>query len=275
MMADKVDVDLTGVPQTLLLPLIGRAIFSQTPYSPIHDERAVKLTQTLNYDFDALLKRIGNAPTLWWIARAYHFDEAIKAFLKLHPRATIVNLGAGLETAFYRVDNGSLTWIDLDLPEVIELRKKLLPIPNNRVHYLAKSALDYAWMEDVKQYGNDVFFFAGGFFMYFQEEQVKSLFIHMADQFPNAHVIFDALQKRVLDYANIMLKKAAMEGAVLKWSIEDGREMEKWSPKIKLVSQFPYFKDIKTHYAFPLITKMKMFFYDYFDRHGIIHLRFS
>jgi O-methyltransferase involved in polyketide biosynthesis len=50
------------------------------------------------------------------------------AFLSNHPRSvTIVNLGAGLDTGFYRVDNGFIQWIDVDLPEVIELRKTVIP----------------------------------------------------------------------------------------------------------------------------------------------------
>jgi O-methyltransferase involved in polyketide biosynthesis len=64
--------DLNGVPQTLLLPLIGRAKFSLEAYSPIKDEKAVELVNSINYDFDNLLKNV-NYQTLFWMARAYHF----------------------------------------------------------------------------------------------------------------------------------------------------------------------------------------------------------
>lgn len=173
MNTDKVDIQLKGIPQTLLLPLIGRAKWCELPYSPIRDDRVLKLKQSINYNFDALEKKLTTNASWWWMARAYHFDEAIKNYLIAHPHATIVNLGAGLETAFYRVDNGLLNWVDLDVPEVIDLREKLLP-PPTRVRYIAKSILDYSWMDDVKELGTDVFFFAGGFFMYFTPQQVKS-----------------------------------------------------------------------------------------------------
>lgn len=90
------------------------------------------------------------------MARAYHFDKAIKEYLSKNPKVIIVNLGAGLKTAFYRVDNGTLKWVDLGLPEVISLREKLLPLtdPNPNI---AKSILDYTWMDDIKKLGNEFF----------------------------------------------------------------------------------------------------------------------
>jgi O-methyltransferase involved in polyketide biosynthesis len=271
----KVEIDLKGIPQTLLLPLIGRAKFSEESYSPFYDEKAIKLVSSLNYDFDNLLavKNVRQS-TLFWMARAYHFDEAIKTYLKEHPNAVIVNLGCGLDTAFNRVDNGKLSWIDIDLPEVIELRQKLLP-PTHREHYIAKSVLNFSWIDDVKKFGNELFFFAGGLFTYFTEDQVKSIFITMANRFPKAELIFDNISPKGLKYANNMLKKSDMKDALLQWSIYDGKKLEAWSPKIKVVSSQPYFKGIKSTLNFPLSLKAKMVLFDLFHRSGIIHLKFS
>ena len=271
---EKINIDLKGVPQTLLLPLLGRALFSKGKNPVIHDERAMLLVKSLDYDFDNLLKRVGGeSGTIWWIARAYQFDEAIKKYLKDHPTATIVNLGAGLETVFHRVDNGKLTWIDLDLPEVIQLRGKLLS-PIDRVHYIAKSILDYSWMDDIKKFGNELFFVAGGFFMYFTEQQVKSILLEMANRFPNAELVFDSIEKRGLKYANAMLTDVNMNSAVLKWGFDYGIELQQWSLKIKFISQIPYFKNIKMKYDFSFLTRIKMFFYDLSKKGGVIHIKF-
>lgn len=273
MAMNKTTIDLDGVPQTLLLPLFGRAKFSLEGNSPFYDERAVALVQSLNYDFDQLSKRIGGFQPLWWMARAYHFDEAIKKYLKSHPNATIINLGAGLETAFFRVDNGKLNWIDLDLPDVITLREKLLPAPN-RVHYIAKSIFDDSWMDDVKKFGEDYFFFAGGFFMYFTEAQVKDIFLKMAMHFPTAELIFDTISARGLKNANQMLQQAGMTNALLQWGISDSKVLENWSSKIKRLTQIPYFATIKTKFNWPLSMRLKMFFYDMVNEAGIVHLKF-
>lgn len=273
-MSDKIEIDLKGVPQTLLLPLIGRAKLSDTSFLPFHDQKSIEIANSLNYDFDRLLEvKNVKQTTLFWMARAYHFDEAIKAYLKLYPNAVIVNLGAGLDTAFNRVDNGQLTWIDIDLPEVIQLRKKILP-PTNREHYIAKSVLDYSWMDDVKKYGDNVLFYAGGLFMYFTEEQVKSIFMTMAAQFPQSELIFDNISPKGLAHANQMIEKAGMKNALLQWSVYDGKELEAWAPTIRLQAQMPYFNGIKSTFWFPLSYKITMYFFDFIHRSGIIHLKF-
>lgn len=271
-MTNKIDLDLKGVPQTLLLPLLGRAKFTQLPYSPLRDEQAVQLVNSLNYDFDQLTKRVGTV-TFFWMARAYHFDEAVKAFLKQHPDGVVVNLGAGLETAFSRVDNGRCTWVDLDLPEVISLREKLLP-PHERQHYIARSALDFSWMRDVKQYGSHFFFFAGGLFMYFAEDKMKSFLNEMAVQFPHSELIFDTISEKGLYYANKMFDQSDMKGVKLTWAIDDVNELTKWSSRLHILSSISFFNDIKSKYKFPLSQRVKMYLYDWFDKSRIVKLKF-
>jgi O-methyltransferase involved in polyketide biosynthesis len=269
---DKVEIDLHGVPQTLLLPLLGRATFSEKSYSPIRDERAVALVKTLNYNFKNLESKLGSS-LLFWIARAFHFDEAIKAYIKMYPHAVIVNLGCGLETAFYRIDNEKLTWVDIDLPEVIDLRRQLFP-SHERVHLLAKSILDYSWLDDVRQLGSEFLFLAGGVFMYFTETDIKLLLTEMAMRFPRSELVFDTLSKRGVYYANKMLARAAIDNAALQWGTDDAREMEGWSSNIRFVRRIPSFSTIKSSYPFPLRLRLKMYFLDLADKGGIIKLRF-
>ncbi|MGQ3889836.1 class I SAM-dependent methyltransferase [Legionella sp. CNM-1927-20] len=274
MHSKKVDFDLTGVPQTLLLPLIARAKFSQLPNPPLYDAQAIKFIQEINYDFDKLFAHIGYSTAVWMIARAYQFDEAIKAYLQKHPNATIVNLGAGLDTTFYRVDNTQLTWIDIDLPAVIKLRDQLLPPPNQRVHYLAASVLNLDWINAVKEMSERVFFLAGGLFMYFQQEQVQILLNNMAQQFPESELIFDAIPKVSLNNVNEILDEAEMHDAKLQWGLDYGYELEHWSSNIKLISQKTYFQPIKFKSSFPFFIRLRMLFFDLFKRGGIIHIKF-
>lgn len=269
----KLNIDLTGVPQTLLLPLLGRAVFSENKNSPIQDHQALKLVQSLNFDFQQLLQRIGPFTPMWWIARAYQFDRAVKKFLTTNPTAVIVNLGAGLDTAFERVDNGRLTWVDLDLPEVIDLRQKLLP-PPPRVHYLAKSLLDESWFEAVKEWGNKFFFFCGGVLTYFAPADVKKLLTQMAEHFPDSELIFDSVNHKTIHQANLMLRQSQIQGAQLKWAIDDPKELERWSDHIKVIDHRPYFKGLKIKYFSPSI-RWKMWLYDLTDRDGIIQIKFG
>ena len=88
----------------------------------LKDPRAVEIVDRLDYDFGDASRGAG-----WHAVRVATFDAAIRRFLARHPSGTVVALGEGLETQFWRVDNGRMRWISVDLPEALELRRKLLP----------------------------------------------------------------------------------------------------------------------------------------------------
>jgi len=103
-------LDLGGVEETLLVPLWGRAKISrESPYI-LDDTKAIELVEQLDYDFSRLDKSLGVLGNLLHAARAKHLDDKIRAYMAKHPKASVIDLGAGLDTAFYRVDNGSIHW---------------------------------------------------------------------------------------------------------------------------------------------------------------------
>ena len=272
-MEAKQPITLTGVPRTLLIPLMVRAQFSQDPASPIHDRLALELVNQINYDFEELARHTGDA-ALFMLARAWHFDRAIKAWLHRYPLGTVVNLGAGLDTTFYRINDPQVTWIDLDLPDIIQLRKSLLP-SSTQIHQIAKSILDFSWMEDVKKQNDPILFFAGGLFMYFTEAEVRRILTSMAENFPNSQLIFDNISTKGLYYANKMLRESDMPDAIMHWGLDDAEDLEEWSPYIRLLNQMPTYRGIKMMSGIPLGNRIKMFFYDFFDSSGITHLTFQ
>ena len=98
------------------------------------------------------------------------FDEGVRSFLAAHPKPTVVTLGAGLDGRFWRLDDGRVRWFDLDLPEVIALRRRFYgESPRNR--FLAKSILDFTWMKQpiVPETGGQVLILAEGLLHYFEE----------------------------------------------------------------------------------------------------------
>jgi len=187
---DTVKIKLSGVSQTLLIPLWSRAKISRDYSSLFYDAKAVELIEKIDYDFSTQDKAIPSYLPLLFVARAKQFDDKIRAYIRKHPRASVVNIGAGLDTTFYRVDNGSIHWYDLDLPAVINIRKQLLPEPD-RVKYIEKSLLDPSWCNDIKHTENGVFMIAGGLLRYFEEAQVRQLFLLLADNLPSGEIVFD------------------------------------------------------------------------------------
>jgi O-methyltransferase involved in polyketide biosynthesis len=181
---------LTGVPETLLLTL--RAQAAREPGGRFRDPKAIELVGAIDYPFAESFPQSGKRNGLIAL-RAAVFDREIEEFLREHPTGTIVALGEGLETHFWRVDNGQAQWLTVDLPESAELRTKLLP-PGDRQRILACSALDFRWMDEVDP-ANAVLIIAQGLLMYLEREQVHGLLAACAERFPGGGIVFDAIPK--------------------------------------------------------------------------------
>lgn len=179
--------------QSSLVTLYSRAKLTKENGSLLNDTKAIELVERIDYYFSLLEKSGPDFNFFTTAARAIQLDNKVKAYIKEHPHASVVNLGAGFETEFYRVDNGTINWYDLDLPEVIEVKKQLLP-ETDRMTYIAKSFLDPSWCQDVKT-ENGVFLIAGGLFRYFDEAKVRQFFSLLVDHLPGFEIVFEAESK--------------------------------------------------------------------------------
>ena len=65
------------------------------------------------------------------VARYYNMDEMTRTFLEAHHVCNIVNLGCGLETAYYRIGSKTAIFYEVDLPQVIEHRRRILGTGEN------------------------------------------------------------------------------------------------------------------------------------------------
>lgn len=122
--ASKERVDLTGVPETMLQTLYARAAYSKKQDPRFYDVKSLEIASWINYDFSAAEK--DTAMSSGVLARTVLLDRMVKDFIQAHPNCTIYNIAAGMDTRFWRVDNGIIHWIDVDLPETIAVRKKFL-----------------------------------------------------------------------------------------------------------------------------------------------------
>ena len=66
--------------------------------------------------------------------RAKMLDDRVRDFVEQHPDAVIVDLGAGLDSGFYRVDPPpSVDWYSVDLPGITALRDEVLHAPRTPI----------------------------------------------------------------------------------------------------------------------------------------------
>ncbi|WAJ44071.1 class I SAM-dependent methyltransferase [Mycobacterium sp. Aquia_216] len=184
----KEKVSLEGVSETALLTLSARATEARRPDALLDDPMAIALVDSIDYDF----AKFGR-PRQDIALRARLFDTQAVTYLAQHPAATVVALAEGLQTSFWRLDaalpEGQFRWLTIDLPEVIDVRTRLLPA-SPRVSVCAQSALDYSWMDSVDPSGG-VFITAEGLLMYLEPEQAMALIAQCASRFPGGRMIFD------------------------------------------------------------------------------------
>jgi O-methyltransferase involved in polyketide biosynthesis len=217
------------VAETLLIPLYNRAVESQRPDALIKDEKAVELVTQMSLDFSRARQiKMNELLNTMRIMFTREFDRYARDFLSHHPEAVVVHIGCGLDSRFERVDNGLVEWYDLDLPEVIELRRKLIGDEGERYHLLASSALEDAWLEAVKVHSPLPFLFlAETVFVYFEEAQVKSLVLRLRDQFPGAELVFDGWRPFEVWLGNRYLSGSQF-GGLMRWGFWRGEEIESW-----------------------------------------------
>ncbi len=247
-MPETSDQALSGVAETLLLPLYNRAMESQRPDAMLKDEKAVALVTQMQSDaamrhaFDRV-KQIPMTELLnvMRIMFTREMDCYARDFLSRHPQGVVVHIGCGLDSRFERVDNGQVQWFDLDLPGVIDLRRKSIGDEGERYHLLACSVHEDGWLEAVKVHPPHPFLFlAETVFVYFAEAQVKSLVLTLRDHFPGAELVFDGWRPFEVWLGNRYLSNSPFAG-LMQWSFWRGQEIEGWGDGIHLLDEWGFF----------------------------------
>ena len=241
-MSETTDQILSGVSETLLLPLYNRAIESQRPDAIIRDEKAVELVTQMRLDFSRVRQvRMSELPMAIRIIFTREFDRYARDFLARHPQAVVVHIGCGLDTRFGRVDDGRVEWYDLDVPEVIDLRRKLIGGETGRYHLLGCSVLEDAWMETVNAHvPRPILFLAEAVLIFFTEAQVKRLVLTLRGRFPGAELVFDGWKPFEIWVGNRYFSNSVFAG-LMRWGLWSGRQIEGWGDGIRLLDEWGFF----------------------------------
>jgi O-methyltransferase involved in polyketide biosynthesis len=240
-MTNQTNVQLSDVAETLLIRLYFRAKETQRPDALVKDEQAAALVKQLDYDFSRIKLRKHDEVAI--ILRLREFDRFARDFLNNCPDAVVVHIGCGLDTRFQRVaEGGRVEWYDLDLPEVVELRRKLIGGEGERYHLLACSMFDRAWLDTVSIHRPRPFLFiAEAVLMYFEEVQVKRLVLTLRERFPGAELVCDAVTPFMVRLDNLHLVLTPVRARV-HWGLAHGRDLETWGEGIRLLEEWFYFE---------------------------------
>ena len=187
-----------------------------------------------------------------------------------------MQLGCGLETTYYRDDNGKTQWYGVDLPHVIEYRRSLLPEPE-REHYIAGDAFQEDWIKEIRAAHPDapLLITASGLFYYFEEEQVLGL-MRMLQQYGNIELLFDTVNKSGMT----MMRKKHMrtvghEDAQMFFYVDSAQELVgKIGGKATVLTEEKYYSHV--HKAgLQFSTKVSMIVSDWMSMVRMIHLILS
>jgi O-methyltransferase involved in polyketide biosynthesis len=206
--------------ETLLIPLCGRA--EATRQGLIQDPYAVEALEGIEYDFAKL--KIPKKTRVLMALRSGILDDFTRDYLTQNPGVTVLSLGSGLDARYARV-RGYTMWYDLDFPEVVALREKLLPAID-RHENIPSSVTDWAWLDRVPSPSGKTLVIAEGLLMYLKAEEVYELFNRIADRFQSVCFAFDAYSQLTVRKSSgiASLKKT---GATIRWGIDDPKDLER------------------------------------------------
>lgn len=229
-MERKTKIYLRQEQETLLIPLYAKA--QDNPI--LQDEKARQVLDGIHYDF--LNLKVPQKTAIMVLMRAKQFDHYANQFITAHPNALVLHLGCGLDSRCQRVARAESLWYDLDMPDVIKLRRLFFQ-ENDNTHMIASSVTDLSWVQSVKDNSRPVLILAEGLLMYLHESDVRSLLLYLHDAFANCLLVFDAFSsltaERVQSHPSIQ-----ETGAQACWGIDDPHDIMEWSRGIRLEQEW-------------------------------------
>jgi O-methyltransferase involved in polyketide biosynthesis len=232
----KAKITLTPEQETLLIPLYAKA----QPANPLFfDPQARAILEQVDYDFTRL--QVPYKTVVLVCQRAKKLDAVTRDFLARNPGGLVLHLGCGLDGRFWRVDDGRVTWYDLDMAPVVELRRQFYPA-SERYHLLASSVTDLSWVDTVAAAGRPALVVAEGLLMYLGEADVRRLVLRLREAFPACQLVADVFSRMT---ARTAMRHPSLRrtGATIGWGLDDPRELEAWAPGIHLEEEWYFTQD--------------------------------
>jgi O-methyltransferase involved in polyketide biosynthesis len=200
-------MDLSQVSRTAILLLICRAVEAEKNQSEFNDPMAVLcLERLLSIASEEEKRWISKRKRMYegiqardakaGVRRGKVFDKIANRFIADHPKCTVINLACGFDTRFWRIEHEKCTYIELDLPGVIDLKKEIL---KNHLGYevLGGSVLDTSWIDQVTIHGNaDFFLIAEGLFMWLPPQEAATLFKEIGERFQRSQLVLDMVPEK-------------------------------------------------------------------------------
>ncbi|OJJ01808.1 hypothetical protein ASPVEDRAFT_651346 [Aspergillus versicolor CBS 583.65] len=233
----KEEVNLNGVARTLLVTLAARASDFRAPTPVLGDPYAQDILDRLDVDVDEIAPTPNQCAAI--AVRTRHFDRWTSEFVQRNQKSTVLHLACGFDSRMQRVKWGENTrWIDIDLPEAIDLRRKVQPesLSGRDYSLLGVDVLDEDWMKNITTH-EPVLVVMEGLLCYLPEEDVKRLVQRLCQTFPNGELLFECITMATLQSLQRQnpIEFINSSRAQFHWGVDDPKLLEGLHPGLKLV----------------------------------------
>jgi methyltransferase (TIGR00027 family) len=260
---------LTDVSETALLTLRARVIETKKEEPLIRDDMGVELLDRIGPLLVAetrqriMERNLSPTLTRYIALRARKYDSYAGSFIEENADGLVVSLGCGFDTRYWRVSEGLWNYVEIDLPEVIAAKKKVLaeaephsmgPRPGP-YPMIGCSVLDEAWVEQIRSMQEkDILFLAEGLFMYLPKQEVVRIFDRLSESFSRSHIVFEVVNERYTKGLWKKLVESKMRrsggteaGSSYQFGVRDAKDVEAYGKHIKVVEEWSYYeaKDIR------------------------------
>ena len=228
-MQTKETITLSGVPETMLQTVYARAKES-SGRGAIRDRKAEETIGGLQYDFSMADR--DKAMHSGVIARTIVLDRLTGAWLQEHPGGTVVNVACGLDTRCYRME-GYGRWYNLDLPETIAVRQRLLP-ENGAISQIAMSAME-DWGSKISEQNVPVLIVIEGLTMYLNAKDVQQIFAVISSRFSQATIFVETMNPTIVRH--FKEKSIDASNAKFTWGIKNGKALAELLPGFRFMEE--------------------------------------
>jgi O-methyltransferase involved in polyketide biosynthesis len=229
---EKVGVDLSGPPATMLATLYAKALDADSTEPILGDRYAKDIVERIDYDWRKTAITPRNASSV--TTRSAHFDTWVRQFLAVHQQAVVLDLGCGLDSRFFRMHPGpGVDWYEVDYPDVAELRKQLFPTMDHN-HIVGAPVSDPAWLQAIPA-DRPALMVGEGLTMYLTEQDGTALLRRVVDRFSCGELQFDAFSRLGIkwQWINTTVRRS---GSTLYWGINGPDEILQAVPGTRLLA---------------------------------------
>ena len=207
------------------------------------------------------------------VCRQYTIDKKIRKFAENNNLSNVVFLGAGLETAYSRIGNKTVNFYQVDLPDVIDIRKRVLGNSENE-KLISGDMFALEWIKEI-DIQLPTIIVVSGVYQYFDKDKIVDMIKKMKSIFPKGELVFDATNSKGLEVANKYVKKTGNVNAQMYFSIDNPNEFVKLTDTRLVEFQGFFERALKSCSGLKINTKIFMYFADKLHRTFVVHLKLN